>query len=144
MAVVYLPTVKETTERHDIETRQASIGNSLAPQDPYLVLEYANPTYCNHLVGIQVPSVAHAIYTRPFQTIYPATSEALIPHSYGIRVHVLQSLNNSKQHMEHEGLGSFSSLEDQCFKRRQRETRVQHVGRQHREGYAKGVWERKK
>lgn len=43
--------------------------------------------------------------------------------------------------MEYEGLGGFSSLEDQCFRRRQREARVQRVGKQHREGY---VWERKK
>ena len=95
MAVVYLPTIKETTERHDMVMRQASIGNSLAPQDPYLVLEYVSPTYCNHVVGIQVPSVAHAIYSHLFQTMHPATSEALIPNSYDIRVHVLPSLNNS-------------------------------------------------
>lgn len=93
--MVYLPTVKETTERHYIETRQTSIGNSLAPQNAYLVLEYVSPTYCNHVVGIQVPSVAHAMYSHLFQTMHPATSDALIPDSYGIRVHVLPSLNNS-------------------------------------------------
>lgn len=95
VAVVYLPTVTETTERHYMVTRQAGIGNSLAPLDPYLVLEYASPTYCNLVFSIQVPSVAHAMYTHPFQTMYPETSEALSPHSYGTRAHVLRSLNNS-------------------------------------------------
>lgn len=46
--------------------------------------------------------------------------------------------------MEYEGLGGFSSLGDQRFRRRQREARVQCVEKQHREGYVKGVWERKK